>query len=396
MRDDRGRRFLQRGGLAVVCALLASGAGCDTPFPSVSKLDRARVLGVRSEPVDLAPDASVTLDALLYLPPGSGAPTWSWSWCPTLGDQTTGYTCATTAEAFARTLDPDGGLGLAFDFALGEAASVTWAYPGDPAVLENACTRLVGAVFATDAGVDAGADGGTDAGEGDGGFTLTPAQICRSGLSMNVLLTVKVDGQELRAVRTVSLLLATPTEPNHNPDVQGLTFPASGVPVPDGGVPDGGVGLAVVVPESASEAFTPLGAPQQAVDSGTTVDGGDDAGPPRGDGGLRDAGGPPPPPPPSDAGLDAGPDAGEGRSPVQYEGLNVAWFAEAGALQAAQTSLPQGRANETRDWARALGNDWVPPPGFFDGGAPVRLIAVVRDTRGGIGWVSTAVSGGAP
>lgn len=360
--------------LRLLPLLLVAVPSCSPSVAPISQLDKARVLALRAEPTELVPDGGVTLDALLYLPPGSPTPTWAWSWCPALD---TSYACATTAAALTSTLDPDGGLGLALDFALGSGATATFAYPASPSVLKQlACPQVSPAT-------DAGTDGGSDAGASDDGGALDAGVVfCLNEFTVNVLLTVHVGTTDLRAMRQLTVLLDAPSAPlNANPTILGLTVSPGGL-LPDGGTrPDAVYQLLADLADSASETFTqaspfsPQGGPPQDLDAGVGPrDGGM---PPRTDAGEPDAGEPDAGVTEADAGLDS-----DGGSRSQREGLSLAWYVDRGQLESADTTLRQGNAAETRNWTALLENGWTAP----DGGGAANFILVVRDTRGGIGW----------
>jgi hypothetical protein len=84
--------------LLLAPAALSVTAGCNgTDFTPISRLDKLRVLAIRSEPVNPVEGASTTLESLVYTP-GAAAPasTYAWSWCPVLGFSADGYSCPFT------------------------------------------------------------------------------------------------------------------------------------------------------------------------------------------------------------------------------------------------------------------------------------------------------------
>src|SRR5688572_7697794 len=118
-------------GVATSVAFLQVVA-CTEPPPPTYLLDRPRILALRAEPPVLVPEGQVTLDALVYVPPGSPDPEYEWSWCASLGDT---QQCATTADALATILNGvsiDAGEApspLAVTYAIGKGPTVPFAYP---------------------------------------------------------------------------------------------------------------------------------------------------------------------------------------------------------------------------------------------------------------------------
>jgi hypothetical protein len=357
----------------IAVAAIASwlGVACDRPLSPVYRLDRARVLAIRSEPIDLAPDGSVKLDALLYLPTGSPIPTYDWSWCFGLGGADNGYQCTTDAGTLRALLDA--GPEVSLDYALGSSAEVTFGYPAPPELLKLAACLLAPA-GATDAG-----DGGDTSDGGDAG-TRT---FCPSQLTVAILLTVHVGDESLRATRQLTVLLSAPTAASLNPDVDGLTASIAKTWSDGGTPPDGGWLLVASVPDASSELYT-LGNPRQQ-NGPPTADAGTDAGGQQP--GLDGGGGGPG----FDAGapaVDAGATLDAGNGPFQAEqkeSLELAWYVDDGTLEWATTTLPAAPATAERDWTSLLQNYWTAPASS----TPRTFILVVRDNRGGVGWRMT-------
>jgi hypothetical protein len=355
-------------------------ASCEQPIAPAYQLDRPRVLAIRAQPPELAPGGELTLDSLIYAPPGSPAPTYEWSWCATLG---TGFACAISAPDLVALLDPTGSAGVSIDYALGDGAQALLPYPATAAIVEDACAR---AAFGRPVGVGDGgiADAGiidlgaSDAGIGDGGVDLGPPLgvstdggvrlTCGAAWTVEVMLTVDVGGDTLHATRQISVDWAAPASPNTNPTLAALYPFASadggtldlGVTVDD----DGGVALQAVVPASASDVYigtlprSDAGAPDGGV--ACSSDGG------AGDAGAGDGG------------------AAVGNCYAVAEPLTLAWYVEAGTLDHATTTLPLALAGAARDLGALDDNRWVPPAGS---GGSYELIVVVRDNRGGVGWL---------
>lgn len=372
--------------LAASAALTVAGAlvwvACESPLSPSYQLDSARVLAIQSNPVDMLPDGSVTLQALLYLPPGSPKPTYQWSWCAAVGST---LQCAVTAQQLTSILDPDGSLGVDIDYSLGSGSQAVFDYPVNPSILQAACVRVL---------VEAGVEDASDE-EDEAATTTTPSTTADSGVppgangriacngsswTVDVLLTVGVGSVNLQAVRTLTLYLTPPASTNHNPTVLGLapfTSPAPGAgPLgnpalqADGAVVDPGVGtagdaglvVAAQIPVAASELYGvgPLSDP--------------------------DASDAEAPPCAADASVSSNPfDFGDADCvPQVYESLDLAWYVQGGLLEHATTSMPSVRLGQPQAWGPLLVNQWAPPAP--EGTTPIVL--VVRDNRGGIGWTS--------
>ena len=372
-----------------------------------------RVLAIRSDPVDLAPDGGVKFQALIYIPDGGAAVTFDWSWCVQLGALTNGLSCSFTPSTLASDLAPDGGLTLTDD--LGSDPTVSLAYPGTVDELSSLC---VGSARA-DAGSDAGSDDGGQSGSstGDGGSIRL---VCSDSFSVEVILAVDA-GPTLRAYRTLNVILDSQSSINTNPTIAGLTFTDldSGATVSQGGTLVYGrpYSLTVSVPPDASDVYTQVlpnfgqsggadGGDGGDVDAGVVTDAGLaglDGGPALdggfaldgGPGGFMDGG------PGADGGPSADADGGRGQpSNQRLESLSLAWYAEQGTFDAATTNLQSsGLADDGgdgRDWSPLLSNLWTAPAGSGAGHA-VQFILVLRDDRNGVSWlVQTYNLGDAP
>jgi hypothetical protein len=73
---------------------------------------------------------------------------------------------------------------------------------------------------------------------------------------------------------------------------------------------------------------------------------------------------------------------------ARREGLNLAWYVAGGRLATATTALSLTAATATPTWARLIQNWWLPPTA----GSVVELILVLRDSRGGVGWLRQSVT----
>jgi hypothetical protein len=409
---------MRPGAKALVVLVIALGVAaaifsfsCEATIATPDVLTGPRILAIRSTPVDLVPGEAVTLDALVYAPPGSPQPTYQWSWCAALGAT---LQCAVSADQLGQLLDDDAS-GTTVNYSLGGGAKALFVYPVSPTVIEEACDRR--SAILLDAGFSD--DGGLLDDDASSPVALleagAPAGLTCSGDSWTVYvqLTVQVGGTTLQAVRNLTAYLDVPTETNSNPTIDGLLPFATLASLSDGGalanagdesdgaVLDAGVGgvtpsgvvLAAEIPESASEIYTT----RALQDGGADLGGGatsetpcEDAAPPEEDAG--DAGGSV-----VDASTDASDDADDDAgafAPLPsfgncstntagvHESLTLAWYAGGGTLARATTTLLAARVGAPQDWSSLLLNPWAPPSQA--GTTPI--ILVVRDNRGGVGW----------
>jgi hypothetical protein len=184
----------------------------------------------------------------------------------------------------------------------------------------------------------------------DGSAGVLPQlPICEGGFPVQVRLTVENDEETVVAVRELRLRYDPATGPNQNPTIEGLLVgkpgaedPGDFVPLAEGQPPptvprDEETPLRAVVPESAAE----------------TYDGLDDD-----------------------------------RQPARvHEQLVLTWFVETGDTASARTSFIFGQVAR-EDF---LSNEWRPPRSKDYAADRSRLLLVIRDNRGGVGWTEGAV-----
>lgn len=358
----------------VVFAVLAGSIlfiACVQGFAPAERLTTVRVLAIRANPVELEPDGSVTLEALVYVPRDAGASpvTQAWSWCPQLGSASDNYACAISAEALSSALFPDAGAVFTYDG--GSESTMSFSWPVAPELLETLCFAGAGNT-ASDGGSDAGEDAGTDAGTDAGSSTIRLA--CpNSSLTLAVLLSVGVGDTHVSATRSLAASFKLPRAPSTNPSISSISAALEGVAVASGGQLIAGQSytLTAEVPSSASDRYS------QTIFVPTVTDGGEDGG--------------------DDAGFMLPP--GARVTVTAVEGLTIAWYVEEGSLSSATTLLAAGQlddaGSDVRDSGPLVTNTWTIPAGTR---GTVKVIAVIRDTRAGVDWLESSfdVQGGAP
>jgi hypothetical protein len=178
---------------AAVIALAVAAGGCSEDFAPFTRLTSLRVLGLQADPPTPATGETSTLRALVYMPPGTAEPSYSWRWCPFPGSANDGYPCLVDEQMLAAL---PGGTGVPpFDLGTGESA----AFPNsiDPALLTAVC-------------------GGMLPGQ--------PERLdCTNGFPMQIGLTIDNGVETVKAVQTVRLRF-TPTTPL-DPPIYGLDAP---------------------------------------------------------------------------------------------------------------------------------------------------------------------------
>jgi hypothetical protein len=177
---------------AALIALCAGTFGCSEDFAPFTRLESLRILGIQSDVPTPATGETANLAALVYMPPGTAAPTYDWSWCPFPGSANDGYACRVTEEMLADL--PGGGVP---SFNLGTAETASFTNSIDSGLLTAAC----------------------------GGFLPgQPERLdCTNGFPIQVALTIDNGVEAVKAVSTVRLRF-TPTM-TVDPPIYGLDSP---------------------------------------------------------------------------------------------------------------------------------------------------------------------------
>ena len=181
-----------------------AGTSCGASFDPYNELKSFRLLAVRAEPPTLAPNATATLDALLY-EPDSDVTTYAWSWCPVRSGAEGAYDCAMSEADFKAQLAAAGVPSDSISFDLGSRPTATFTYPLDPAVLAAVCSSPMGPPSGSAAAIIN----------------------CDQGFPVSVGLTVTHGGKTISGFKTLHLALDTAAHPNANPVMGGLAIAAS-------------------------------------------------------------------------------------------------------------------------------------------------------------------------
>ena len=334
--------------LPIYALAVAGAVGCGADLTPKTKLRDARILAVRAEPVNPEPGQASTFTPLVYLPVGETV-TYQWSWCPFPTESTTGYPCSIDQAGLDRLALAAGLLDVP-PLDLGTASTVSFANPFPIAFTAALCGNdpaTLARVF--------GAMGGAAANTGmfSCGLATFPVQI---KLTITTAKTTDV------GVFNLNLPIDDTTPRNQNPVVRGLldaTTPP-GIPLDDLGTvirPTGSdVTLVVDMDETVSEPY---------LDKVTLPDGMY----------QRDANG----------NLVLGP---------ARERITVSWFKEFGGLDkdtSGYNAKSLDAAGNPIPFTVAQKNTWTAPLKADNPPKAVKLIAVVRDGRGGVGWTSGVV-----
>jgi hypothetical protein len=321
---------LGRGRLAPL--LLGLTAACGPEFDPYARLSSLRVLALRSEPPTPGAGETATLDALVYAPPEEGAPVtpveqrvdYRWSWCLVPGPASEGHPCLVEPELF----------GLSSDLGSGPTATLpTFGSlpPAEQSRVRDLCAGKLGTF-----GLPIDAEGYCD-----GGFPIQVKLVVRAPRGE------ATPSDEVTAVRNVRLRFDDSVPPSRNPRLGELEAEVGGAwraltpPFADASV-------LLLLPRNTN---VPLKA--GVVEDPTEAYRGEDL---------------------------------EGRPADVQERLFTTWFVESGEVEEDRRS-----ANENLDppipIAQALQNKWKPAVKRKYDRATSRVYVVIRDERGGVGWI---------
>jgi hypothetical protein len=428
-------------------ALLASAlavtlSACDNrDFNRPALLDKPRILAVRAEPPQPSFGQAAILSTLLYQPPldrvadqcpSPGPTTYTWEWCPMpmiASQEANTYVCPFPEQAL-QSLYAGLGLGAAPPYALGEGETVAFPNPFPAPLLYALCRGDVGSSLGGPTGGEQ-----ADAGSGRSIFTCDrPAEDVKAGpgselhpVGFQVYIKVTVT-PACPGLLPAGFSPLTATYALHLPTQDAI--PGNQNPVLNGIFATENYNPPVVAP--------PPAPPEEEVADGgvPTDDGGAPVQPPELDGGQSSP--------------DLGHDGPDGSVPLaedpvvmvkrdkhvglqldvdistaehlavplaidydsredtirRYEHLQFSWYAEAGdfsgrgrgrntgylptALPADQDSPPSEQ--DIANFQFNTTNTWDLPKTEDYSYSTARIVVVVRDGRGGVGWTTKQVS----
>ena len=340
---------------AALALLSCSRSGFNTP----TLLNKVRVLAIQADPPQPALGASTTLSKLVYLPPASvdgGDPgagvTYDWWWCPLPMSSTDPAQCPigqdVADQLFAGISDVP-----VQPLYLGAGKTATFTNPFPAPILASLCERKLDAIPALSA---AGAGNGALVANGGLTFACTVA-----GFPITIILVVHTSTGDLPAVFNVYLPINDAIPANLNPVVNSISVTVNGSDHQldeagsQGILRNASVPVVLDMDPNSSE---PLPDPNLVLppDPNTYL-------------------------PPNDN---------------PSERLDISWYAECGdfggkGLGGRRTGYLGNPTDPNATFDAALHNTWnIPKPEDYPG-TLARITVVVRDNRGGVGWLSGTV-----
>lgn len=186
--------------VALTLALLGFVACTDDDFPVYEEIEGLRVLAIQADPPAIAPGESTTLRALVFDDGGDlDDVEYTWSWCPFREPAEAGAECAVTEQQLADEFGlPD------VSYELGEAETAELTHTVPVALLEAVC---------------GGADEDEAEQAGELGFLID----CDQGFPVSVELIATRDDTTIRSIKEVRLLFDDSAPPETNPRIDGIT-----------------------------------------------------------------------------------------------------------------------------------------------------------------------------
>lgn len=195
--------------------LALASTQCNPPFDPYWRVDKLRILSIKSDPITVKPGQRATFTALVENPDDVPL-TYHWEWCPFLVSSDSKYECPITRdqliELFAAQI-PEGSLPPGFDvgalvpeFDLGEGEQAELPYPLTPEVVLGLCEGLQGFLAGSDLADDAAV-----------------SSSCEQGYDVNLRLVVTPQGGEpMIAAKKFTLWTGSELDDNHNPRVDAI------------------------------------------------------------------------------------------------------------------------------------------------------------------------------
>jgi len=319
----------QTTSLVIVAALACVAAACSPDFEPYNEVHNLRVLAVRAEPPQLPPDESATLDLLVHVEPDDPRPvTYHWSWCPFSAGSTSGYTCATDRDTLQALID-EAAPGVVEVPGFDLGTSATATLPYPvPPVVLQAACQQLLMQDVPD-------------------FLELPD--CVTGFPVLIKVEVRQGDDVITAVKEVKLLYGANEAPNANPALSGASiFESKAGPSTSVVLGEEPVALRrgllhrwhVELEAGEAELFQPSPRPED--------------------------------PDPAPA----------------HESLAVSWFAQGGEMEYRRT----GYIEDFTTFEQATANAWTTPTTKEFDGESMSIYMVVRDNRGGVGWLSRQVT----
>ena len=311
--------------LGLACVATAT-VSCSDDFVPYNRLEGLRVLAVQSEPVSPAFGQTTTLTPLVFAPADETV-TYAWSWCPIAGPSTQGAPCLVQEAQIAQILGAEAAAQLP-PFNLGNEPTATFANNVPAAELQRLCDNKTPSGFSIFNCTN--------------GFPIQIKMVATSSKAGVITDTVTT-------VRTLDLAFDPAAKPNTNPQISALTGqqlkkdsddPEAPEAAPQSLTLDGAavafrqrdLRLRVVVPLESSEPSDDRNDLDQIVPS--------------------------------------------------QERLFISWFVDSGTTEEPRTGFIAGKTS----LEEATTTNWRPAIASKFPGAQSKVVAVIRDNRGGVAW----------
>ncbi len=207
----------RRRAALVGALMLLTTSACGVPFDPYWRVEKFRVLGVKSDPLTVRPGEVATISALAASP-SDDAITYAWDWCPFQTLAQNEYECPFTRDELAtlltaqipeeqrEQLPPGFDIGaLLPEFDLGSEPEAQFTYPGGDASLALFFCQLSESLLSAQNDALGGQVGVSEC---DEGFNVTVRLIASSG------------GERIIAAKQLQLWTGNDVFANQNPDVQ--------------------------------------------------------------------------------------------------------------------------------------------------------------------------------
>lgn len=215
-------RAMKRWLLLCASASCLVTAGCADEFAPYWRIDKLRIMGVKSSPPTLKPFRTATLEVLTHDPAGREL-SYQWEWCPFRTSPDSAFECPITYDELIEQLEanipedmplPPGFdlRALIPDFDLGTEPTAELAYPATTDVVFGLCLALTGAL----------------AGGGEDLQNEVAVSDCERGFEVNIRVRVTPEGggeaESLLASKRVNLWTGSEFDQNLNPDVTDISI----------------------------------------------------------------------------------------------------------------------------------------------------------------------------
>jgi len=188
---------------ALVSFVCLGAFGCADEFDPYTEVAGLRLLGIRSSPPELVPEADATLDALV-----TTDATYAWSWCPLAFGGVAEDECPVTEVELAQLIAASGSSAEAPPYDLGSEATTTFTHSIPPDLLAGICQAF----------------SEQDLPEG------VPRPECNGIFEISIRLRVSTAEAQVTGTRSLGLIYQEGVVPNVNPAVLGGEISVRGAP----------------------------------------------------------------------------------------------------------------------------------------------------------------------